>query len=111
MAELRKVVRRGIKLLDERLPCWRKVISLKQFDYEDPCRCVLGTIGSTQLCSTRPGNWYKGMDALNLDKMTDYSNRCNEPNTAIYYGFDWGHYDEAPILARLWTKAIKGERV
>jgi hypothetical protein len=106
--EMRAAVRRGIKLLDEKLPRWRRLFRIKEFDFSDPCRCVIGTIGSFQLCDDG-NNWDRGKRALGI---SNPASRDQHP--PHHYGLDWSSFDgpEArAYLTALWKKALKGERI
>ena len=100
--ELRAAVRRGIILLDKKLPTWRRLFRIKEFNFCDPCRCILGTIGSVQLLDTSDNLFKKGKAALGLVLDKDVS---------IRLGFDWQEYDEHGVLTALWQDAIRGRRV
>lgn len=104
--ELRAAVKRGIALLNARTPFWRRVIRVREMKFDDPCCCVLGTIGSTQVCGkSSGGNWERGKVALGIDDVDTYTAGPK------YCGFDWMERAEAPTLKRLWLQAIRTGRV
>lgn len=103
--ELVAAVRRGIALLESAFPNgrWRQLFKLKEFDFDNPCRCILGTVGQFQRLSNETP-WNRGKQALGIVQDMD----------AAHYGFDWkmeGGNRESEILARLWKAAIKGQPI
>lgn len=95
--KLKQAVRRGVALLDERLPDWKQLVRIKEFDFTDPCKCVVGTIGRFQLDSNCGSRWDRGKESLGLESDAGVK----------YCGFDWEHQDEAPILSRLWLRELR----
>lgn len=53
-------VKRGMALLDERKPDWRKYVKLATLDMNEPAQCILGQVY---------GNYYDGIDELALDSL------------------------------------------
>lgn len=54
-------VKRGMALLDEKRPDWRKYVELAALDMNEPAQCILGQVY---------GNYYDGRDELALDSLT-----------------------------------------
>lgn len=106
IVELRRAVKAGVAHLEERFPngVWRRFFRLKDFKFTDPCRCVIGTIGQCMPKTDRHfyNEWARGLDALGL---VAGSYEVKD------YGFDWVSCDEAPVLAELWRRVLKGERI
>jgi hypothetical protein len=80
-----KNVQRGVALLDERLPGWRRNVS-RDVNLASDCDCVLGELF---------GSYSKGLDVLNLSGAE-----------AERYGFfrqSWQTWDK---LTNAWRKVI-----
>lgn len=101
-------VKRGVALLDKKVPGWRRVMRehKDQFDLESPAHCVLGTLEhySAQL---------KRLNQKRVEGMTDADYKRGLKRLAIvgeYYGFNSisdGSYDiedddEMTALEGLW---------
>lgn len=102
LLDLAKKVKRGSRLLDRKLPSWRRVMQKHrdQFNFADPQFCVLGTLkhhlGRARVLRKQAGSSEAGyhglLQALRLDRGSEH-------------GFDWsGSVDDATgdTLALLW---------
>lgn len=100
MVELRAAVKKGISILDARIPQWRRIFkTTPDFDFENPCRCVIGFVGSCQPDDPEQlwaDEWHKGKKALGIEHSID-----------LTMGFDWEHRSEIPLLTNLWKTEFK----
>lgn len=64
-----RLVERGAKLLDTKLPGWHKQIKLNRLDLSDGCRCVLGQLGQIKVNLDRL-SWHDGR--------ASYEEMCDE---------------------------------
>lgn len=104
--ELGAAVAQGVARLNAYLPHWRFAFTTKRaYNFEDPCQCVLGTIGG-QLARKEDHeletNWDRGRLALNLNRFSFVT----PISDAQQHGFDWTDTDEIPTLIKLWDKEI-----
>lgn len=109
-AELEAAVAQGVARLNDYVPGWRNAFTTKRaYNFEDPCKCVLGTIGERfgpyrRRDEAEDTNWDRGKLALDLSPV-------RPPNMftltqAQQHGFDWTDTEEIPILVKLWDKEI-----
>jgi hypothetical protein len=96
-ARVAQRVQRGVRWLNTHYPGWPRRITLKQFDFEDPCQCVVGFV-----CRTPE-----------RDAFSVFHERHPRAD-AERLGFDWGlesDYDtERQALSRAWQVAIRVAR-
>jgi hypothetical protein len=105
LLELAKRVKRGVRLLDQKFPLWRRTMRRHEatFDLRLGDYCILGTLehhlGRARTLRKRRGFSYGGYlglrDALNIDK------------SAKKYGFYWdddlrNSENQIPTLTDLW---------
>lgn len=84
-----KAVDRGVELLDERLPGWRKAVDPEALDLSLTCGCVLGQVF---------GDYERGVDILDL---TD--------TEARRFGFLRSRYASYARLTDAWkARLVKG---
>jgi hypothetical protein len=101
-------VRRGIELLDERVPGWDGYIDLGTFNIREPMACVLGQVYDGD-------GYYTGLEDLGLSANFEGAGD-DEPTHAWRYGFtvrdgnshsedsEWDH------LQGEWERAIRARR-
>ena len=82
-------VRKGARLLDERMPGWWRQIDLERLDIDSPCDCVAGQVGG----------YTEVLRALGLDDGAEYD-----------YGFDGGSFAEVRALTLAWCELITARR-
>ena len=97
--------RRGVRVLDEKLPRWRTVMRkhMDEFNFEDCNYCVLGTLGKHTAEIRKRATDDAFGDALKF--------LTRESHGSSRWGFDAvaGHTgEEYPALTALWEAEIEG---
>jgi len=108
LADVYRRVRRGVALLDQKVPNWRRTMRKHQdqYNFADGDFCVLGTLehfnGRLHTLRKRKAEsvW------STQDRMTRAQYRLGIDHSS-HFGFCWrtGHQDiEGPLLAELWRQ-------
>lgn len=107
-------VRAGVKLLDKKIPNWRKIIKRHeaQFDFESGDHCVLGTLkhfsGRMRVLRQKAAE----KNTSHIMCFVRASERLlpgakHDETLAKNYGFNWFNKDtEADVLDALWRAEI-----
>jgi hypothetical protein len=126
-------VARGIKFLNATIPDWHNKIELRDFNFWEPCNCVVGLVFRDQKTSDRSA-WDLGILEVLKDlfghevPLSNYENNTwtqeeldilegvyadvTNENVMIYLGFDWrtdnGNSEaDATRLSNLWRAEIE----
>ncbi len=108
---MRQRVNHGVKLLDEKVPGWRRTIrnNREQYDFKRGSCCVLGTLEHFN-------GMFQTIRASGADS-TEAFLRAKARlgiHNASNYGFDWGNeygdgIKESDELAKIWDEVIDNE--
>jgi len=77
--DLKLAVKKGIFLLDEKVPGWREKIDVAELDMTSPCHCILGQV---------TGDYFLACEDLSLEQAE-----------AVELGFDCSHASVAQASA------------
>jgi hypothetical protein len=91
-ATYRERVKRGIKLLDEKVPSWRDRISCTELDLANADHCILGQVYKNDV---KAGYYYA------LDVVPELTKDDGEK-----YGFKADSYHGYVLLDQLWRKKL-----
>src|SRR4051794_6042993 len=100
LSKLRRRVRRGARLLDEKVPDWPSRIDPELLDMSSPNSCIVG-----QTFASSENSYNVGLTQLGLDAVNDGD---------VVHGFEHGHGitshtvgEEYSVLAELWLEEAK----
>lgn len=115
-SEARRIVNRGVKLLDTYAPGWAKKVNLKKFALDDPDMCVLGQThrafdkGLQDIAEKAIGKELKKLTSkVELSGYTtdELSSMISELEIdSNYYGFNADGNEEFEALSNQWVRII-----
>lgn len=89
LPDFRKAVRRGAKLMDEKMPGWWKHIDTSSLDLRSESLCVLGQ--TWQFYEENKGHVPRSNYRSFMAKLTGGDARSEQRDQAAHYGFDISH--------------------